>query len=322
MTPFDVQYIKTKHEKTLRKLPNVLGVAYGHGTTAGIRRKDVSVLVLVRKKKDKKLLSKKELVPKTIEGIPTDVIEVGNICIQNKRVTENCPAFPGMSIGHYEVTAGTFGAMVTDSFTGDRVILSNNHVLANSNFASIGDKILQPGLYDGGKKAIATLLRFVPIKMANETCVILSFIEKIINMFAKLIGKSFKKSQPVNRVDAAVALPFAGTVGERVYGLGDIMGWTYPHLGDIVIKSGRTTGITEGEVIGLGATVTVSYGNNREAVFENQIITTNMSQGGDSGSILLSANSHCAVGLLFAGSDTVTIFNSIDDVMSELKIKI
>ena len=57
----------------------------------------------------------------------------------------------GVSIGHYAITAGTPGAFVKDKTTAETLILSNNHVMANSNDASIGDAILQPGPADGGK---------------------------------------------------------------------------------------------------------------------------------------------------------------------------
>jgi hypothetical protein len=57
---------------------------------------------------------------------------------------------PGVSIAHYMVGAGTFGAVVRDVDTNEKLILSNNHVLANNNGARIGDPILQPGSLDGG----------------------------------------------------------------------------------------------------------------------------------------------------------------------------
>ncbi len=49
-------------------------------------------------------------------------------------------------------------------------ILSNNHVLANSNTAAIGDPILQPGSHDGGTLTndhIADLADFIPISIAG-----------------------------------------------------------------------------------------------------------------------------------------------------------
>ena len=65
------------------------------------------------------------------------------------------PAEGGVSVGHFAITAGTIATAVYDRepFPGiprRYYILSNNHVLANSNNANIGDAILQPGPFDGG----------------------------------------------------------------------------------------------------------------------------------------------------------------------------
>ena len=58
------------------------------------------------------------------------------------------PAPGGVSIGHKDITAGTLGMLVQDKETGEILILSNNHILANSNDAKIGDRIMQPGPHD------------------------------------------------------------------------------------------------------------------------------------------------------------------------------
>jgi hypothetical protein len=59
----------------------------------------------------------------------------------------------------------------------------------------------------------------------------------------------------------------------------------------------------------MGATVNVAY-DAGVFTFEDQIITSAMSQGGDSGSLLLDMSQQI-VGLLFAGSNSVTIHNPI-----------
>jgi len=69
----------------------------------------------------------------------------------------------------------------------------------------------------------------------------------------------------------------------------------------------------------LDATVTIDYGD-RSARFENQIVTTVMSQPGDSGSLLVAGDSMQAVGLLFAGSDQVTLHNPIQSVLDCLDV--
>ncbi len=85
--------------------------------------------------------------------------------------TERCPRpVPiGVSTGHPSITAGTIGARVTD---GTNVFaLSNNHVYAASNSATIGDNVLQPGAYDGGQDpadAIGTLSAFETIVFSTS----------------------------------------------------------------------------------------------------------------------------------------------------------
>ncbi len=77
----------------------------------------------------------------------------------------------GVSTGHPDITAGTIGCRVTrvadDNTTLLYYALSNNHVYANLNKATIGDNVLQPGSIDGGvdpDDAIGTLAAFEPIK--------------------------------------------------------------------------------------------------------------------------------------------------------------
>src|SRR5437764_665059 len=83
---------------------------------------------------------------------PTDEIEIGEILAFGSFRQREKPALGGSSVGHVNVTAGTLGCLVMledDSLC----ILSNNHVLANVNQASVGDKIVQPGKADGGTAA-------------------------------------------------------------------------------------------------------------------------------------------------------------------------
>jgi hypothetical protein len=69
-------------------------------------------------------------------------------------------------------------------------------------------------------------------------------------------------------------------------------------------------------------TVTVAYGTGRTARFENQIVTSAMSQGGDSGSLLVAGDTQQAVGLLFAGSEQTTIHSPIQAVLDSLEVDI
>lgn len=96
-----------------------------------------------------------------------------------------------------------------------------------------------------------------------------------------------------------------------IYGIGEIdtRNWCELEVGDEVHKSGRTSGVSVGTVQSLGASVRVGLGGNQYADFHDQIIFTNISEGGDSGSDILRKKDNFTGSLLFAGSDTQTIGN-------------
>ena len=128
--------------------------------------------------------------------------------------------------------------------------------------------------------------------------------------------------QQANQVDGALAKPTSPDVVRKdILEIGEVTEDTEAELGMEVKKSGRTTGLTRGTVQLLDASVSVDYGGGKIALFTNQILTTNMSQGGDSGSLLVDGEGNKAVGLLFAGSDTVTIHNPIASVKDALKVR-
>lgn len=191
------------------------------------------------------------------------------------------PIQPGISVGHYQSTAGTLGLIVQDD-SGNVYILSNNHVLANSNQGKPGDPVLQPGPYDGGTlpdDEVATLTRFVPIRF-SPFC--------------------------LNYMDVAIAQILQNIQYDHtVLGIGAPAGVGDPTLNMQVQKSGRTTAVTYGTIIDDSATVQVQYGL-RIATFTDVIViqgnsqTQQFVQPGDSGSIVMDMN-NIVVGEIFAG---------------------
>ncbi len=224
------------------------------------------------------------------------------------------PAPCGVSVGHFQITAGTLGALARGR-SGERAnrlfVLSNNHVLANSNAGPIGAAILQPGPYDGGvnpRDRIAVLERFVPINFSAGT---------------------------VNFVDCATGWAVSSLVRrEFVYLVNGQQRFfrvssqpVSPQVGMLVGKSGRTTQLTQGHITAIGVTVNVNYGGGRVATFRDQfsVVSTvsgkDFSQGGDSGSLIWTWNpARNPVGLLFAGGGGVTFANRIDRVLHALDI--
>ncbi|MHB1255072.1 MAG: chymotrypsin family serine protease [Dethiobacteraceae bacterium] len=170
--------------KELLQLPNVVGVGIGKKIKANHDTGKLCITVLVARKLAATLLREEEIVPAMVGAIPTDVVESGRLTADfqgactNQRLDRRVkmrPAQPGISIGHYFASTGTFGAVAYDNQSGEKVILSNNHVLANAtngsdSLARVGDPILQPGRQDGGQQpgdVIGTLLRVAPLHFSK-----------------------------------------------------------------------------------------------------------------------------------------------------------
>ncbi|MGP3983619.1 hypothetical protein [Streptomyces sp. KR80] len=332
---------------------NVVGFGHGVKWTDREPTGQEAVLVFVTHKVPELSLSSHDVIPRTMrDGTPTDVVAVGQVVAQRllesgpngqpgqqTRAPEVAPAEPapplgsepqilrrrmrpcpsGFSIGNVAVTAGTLGSVVYDFLPGATVdppgpglgvparfyVLSNNHVLAASNAAPIGSAILQPGTFDGGTAAqdrIARLTRFITIQFAPQ----------------------IPLDRHNNVVDAAVGEVEFSDATRETYFTGAPRAWRRKAnvaVGDLVKKTGRTTNITFGRVIGVDATIDVGYGGPGTARFRDQILTTNISAGGDSGSLVTSLDD-VAVGLLFAGSSQVTVVNHIETVRSLLRVEI
>ena len=219
------------------------------------------------------------------------------------------PLVVGCSIGHFKITAGTLGCFVKDRATGEILILSNNHVLANENNAEVGDKIIQPGKFDGGKVSsdtIGQLRRFVKLKPTGTNLVdcALASIKSNINSRPRKLGS------------------FGNIAG---------LGPAVVVDGTDVRKVGRTTGETKGRVTAFeldNVVVAFDIGNLR---FDDQIEiegagSNAFSDGGDSGSLIFDKQLG-AVALLFAGGDEggsngmgLTYGNPIRTVLDALKV--
>jgi len=310
-------------KRELLKKKNVVLVYTGKKVVSGVETERVSIRVGVTQKLPLAQLAKNDIIPKTIKGMETDVFQTEEIkALAVDRKSKIRPAPGGVSIGHPLVTAGTLGMIVKKN--GVLHILSNNHVLANSNDANLHDQSWQPSKYDGGTEAetIGHLAAFFPIKFIDEsTCPIANAIVKLFNSLAEIFKRNTRLpnaiSSPVNNVDCAISRPvIEGDISEEILEIGKTAGFAEVQVGDKVKKSGRTSGLTEGNVIATECLVNVSYGE-KVAIFEDQIITSAKSEGGDSGSAVLNEQNE-AVGLLFAGNSSLTIVNKIANVIDAL----
>lgn len=331
----ELEKVLKKFQGRLLGLENVVGVGIGYREVRGEETTEPGIVALVSRKIKPAELKPGQMVPRQLQGSPTDVWEVGEFRFFNARTEKKRPALPGTSIGHYQATAGTFGAVVWDQKTGEPLVLSNNHILANATNgkdgrAKAGDPILQPGAYDGGKvpeDVIAHLVRFVPLRrlITNTSCTWAAATVQAANLALKVIRPRYrlrleKEETSPNFVDAAVARPVdPNIIEEEVLEIGKVTGTAENRLGLKVIKSGRTTGVTHGKVRVVHATLQVALGEEGVCFFTDQVISDLISRPGDSGSLIFNQNRQ-AVGLLFAGTEKVTAFNPIQKVATLLGI--
>lgn len=214
------------------------------------------------------------------------------------------PLRPGLSIAHPDVTAGTLGGFVR--LPSGLAVLSNNHVLAASDAAAVGDPVLQPGPADGGTAAdrVATLAAFQRFSATG------------------------------NLVDAAVATVDEGVeVDPGAVPGGPLLGPVPRPDGidpdDEVEKVGRTTGHTRGRITAVEVDGVAVQFDQGVLSFDDQVeiegVAGGFSAGGDSGSVIWRSRDRAPLALLFAGSDTggaggagVTFANPLATVLDVL----
>jgi hypothetical protein len=209
---------------------------------------------------------------------------------------------------------GTLGSLVQRN--GLFYILSNNHVLARSDSASLGDNIIQPGLIDTNCNP-------------NSASVVAH-----LSQFTRL-------ETPGTNVDAAIALINAGAVDTTgtILSLGSTATGNVPdpgppragagiaaNVGLSVAKSGRTTGLRCSTVGAIGVSTRVQYqtgcgtGTTFNVTYQNQISVSGgtFSAVGDSGSLIVSQGTADPVALLYGGSDTDSVGNPVQDVLTAM----
>lgn len=312
-------------DEVMGRKANVVGVGLGVKWTNGQPTGEPALLTLVSYKAALEDLRPADRIPPMIGGVKTDVLAVGRpmagaATAAGLALTRRLrPVLGGFSVGHKDITAGTIAAAAYDILPGGTMnppaagmgnppqfyLLSNNHILANGNAARIGDSILQPGAFDGGvdpADQIGTLSRFIPLDFAPD----------------------IPLENHNNIVDAAVATVNCTDIDRELYWIGRLRGWrrkTNINVGTVVQKAGRSSGYTIGRITAVQTTIDIGYGGGRGARLRDQIITTPMSIPGDSGSLIVTMDG-IAVGLLCAGSPTVTVVNQIENVRSQLGIEI
>jgi len=214
---------------------------------------------------------------------------------------------------------GTLGSLVTRG--GVQYILSDNHILARSDGATVGDAIVQPGLIDtatcttAGTTTVATLSQFSNLQ-ATPSQNIDAAIAQVVAGKVDPAGKIIYLGATTDSNGVPVADAPQGGTGLPASSVA---------LGRAVAKSGRSTGLTCSTVEATNILTSVSYTVNCDGTgtkftvnYANQIgvIGGDFSGQGDSGSLIVTQDTATPVALLYAGSSTDTVGNPVADVLN------
>ena len=225
--------------------------------------------------------------------------------------------------------SGTLGALVQDN-AGRQYLLSNNHVLARSDHATVGDAIVQPGLIDNnctpsgdgpGTMPVGALTTWLPLRssVTNADAAIAQVGSRMLDANGSILELGGRQADGT----LAAAPPGVSSTGGR----GEA-----PALQMTVAKSGRTTGLTCGAVSAIDLDVSVDYYRDcaetkpyYTKVYTNQMAVSGdrFSDAGDSGALIVDTSNAEPVGLFFAGGTDAagvveSIANPAGDVLQEL----
>jgi hypothetical protein len=311
------KYLPKRGRKPLARSPskeeivrrNIVGVGLGRKLVDGKPTRRMSVRIYVQQKLHEDLVPKELRIPAKIGGVPTDVIPVGrfkaNLGENNRKLKR--PFSMGASVGHDHPMAGTAGALLRIEGDSDprRFILSNNHVLARENLLPVGAPIFQPGQKDWAgtnsshSEPVARLTDFIRLKSTEPNSVDCAIAELASpdGAHADLIDVG-----PCNRK------PIVAREGMRT------------------MKTGRTTGVTRGEIVDVALDVEIDYPHLGSIMFEDQILIKSRERApfsveGDSGALVITDDDqHSPLGLLFASSNGWTVASHLEDVLALLDV--
>ncbi len=229
--------------------------------------------------------------------------------------------------------SGTLGSLIQDN-GGRQYLLSNNHVLARSDHAQVGDAIVQPGLIDNNCTPNGDGPGTVPVGSLTGW---LALSSSQTNADAAIAQVASHSVDPTGSILELGTRQGDGTLAAAPPGISSTGGKGEPGALDLrVAKSGRTTGLTCGGVSAVNVDISVDYYRDcaetkpyLTKTFTNQLAVSGnrFSDSGDSGALVVDAGNAEPVGLYFAGGTDVSgvgqgVANPAGDVLSELSSQV
>jgi hypothetical protein len=305
----------------LRK-QNVTCYFEGTKKVGGVDTGEPCIVVGVVQKLPLNQLPPDHIIPSSLDGLVTDVIQTGQFKALLDNKDEHRPMVGGISLGMKDDEYyGTLGVIVRDSTDGTLLGLTNNHVVGqfyDPTFGVITTRghvypteladidIVQPSEGDGGVgTAYAKIKRIVPLQVSGGTNIVDAAVFEMGIDDAAMAIYSLHAGPFLfaDRTDFALATP--------------------------VYKSGRTTSLTpnipgDATVTSKTASVLVDYSGTSIWQTDQIVITgTGFAAAGDSGSAVVAVidGQWKIIGLLFASAGTLTVANHIDNVATALDIE-
>ena len=297
-------------KRDLLKRPGVNLVYTGTKRVKGIDTGTPAIVVAVTKKHTRETLSTLglELIPAEIQSLPTDVVEGGPFKvgpdIESKATPIDDPREhqkkfrPTVPGGVSAIVCGSSACTTTCWVPSKKlnrpVLLHNWHC---SYLSACNDmKTVQPSPYDGGFHPQDDISTVTAGDIDTPT------------------------------TDSAIDIPLDNTYATKlIFGLGEYAGYTTPNIGDPLVKSGRTTGITKGSCTATDGAANVQYPD-KIRLKTDLIVTTDMLAGGDSSSPLMIGNVDNGAAVIidkrlagqgFAGGGGMSLFVKISNILTD-----
>lgn len=295
--------IKELYKNYLKKRQNVVGIGTGLKVKNGEVTSEKCILVGVSNKKLSSQIQKKDLIPKKILGVPTDVIEVG--ILEHMWKKKHRPLKLGASCCWEKLTACSAGLPLYDK-EGNPYMLMNKHCVVPDDIKGVskpGDAVLNPSPLDGGRaedKVGEVTDIYFPVSSKRKD-----------NIDVALV----KLDAPMKHEDVVGTkyIPKTRRLIENILPSGDVL--------KTIFGGGRTLGTvkTSTPIISVNFEAGVWGVENGQRVvryFPNSVLVLNKSKeggpcvlGGDSSSIRFIDGMPLVQ--TFSGSDTVACFNQV-----------
>lgn len=273
----------------------MIGVGFGVKETNGHYSGDLAVRVYVTRKVRRSRLSRAVRVPELVAGYPTDVVAVGRF-VHHQR-----PVAYGASISRAGGFPGSIGCLVTREGDKQRHLLSAAHVLAGDASAMRGDVIVEPAGATGNDAPLATLTDFEPLLLEGQ--------ENLMDAGIATVIRRKDVVPNIPRIGPPISAPMEATLYQSVR------------------KFGAATGHRVGVVTDVLPHVMIDDPLSGDPILYSYVIQVTgcggpFSSGGDSGALVVDAQTHRPVGLIIGGDGERSFVSPIERVLQRFQATI